>query len=85
MISDEAAGMAAMSGTVLAQNDEAAMISKVEIVEDFEAGITEAQGATVYAAEDEVVVESFEAVAVADEIPDAIGGYEASLESGEEE
>lgn len=40
---------------------------------------------TAYADEEGVVAEGFQAVAVPDEIPDAVGGYEASEELTESE
>ncbi len=87
MITDEEAGVAAFSGTVMAQDEEAVVVSSLEVVEDLETGVTAASGGTVYADEEGVVAEGFQAVAVPDEIPDAVGGYEASKEltEGEED
>ena len=61
--------------------------ASLEVVEDLETGVTAASGGTVYADEQGVVAEGFQAVAVPDEIPDAEGGYEASKEltEGEED
>lgn len=87
MISDEASGVASLSATVMAQDEEAVVVSSLEVVEDLETGITAASGGTVYADNEGVVAEGFSAVGIPDEIPDAVGGYEASqkLTEGEEE
>jgi len=87
MITDEEAGVAAFSGTVMAQDDEAVVVSSLEVVEDLETGVTAASGGTVYADEEVVVAEGFQVVAVPDEIPDAVGGYEEAKEltEGEED
>jgi uncharacterized membrane protein len=87
MITDEASGVAAFSGTVMAQDEDAAVVSSLEVVEDLKTGVTAASGGTVHVDEESVVLEEFQAVAVADEVPDAVGGYEATqaLAEGEEE
>jgi len=52
MITDEEAGVAAFSGTTMAQDDEAGVVSSLEVVEDLEIGVTAASGGTVYAGEE---------------------------------
>jgi uncharacterized membrane protein len=71
-LSDEASGVAAVSGTVMAQDDDAAMVSQINIVEDTETGVIAASGATVVTDGDVVAAEGFQAIVVPDD-SEAIG------------
>lgn len=84
-ISDEAAGIAAMSASVASQSEDGAMAASVDVVSDLSTGATYAEGATVYTDGEVVAGESFQVLEVPDEVPDAVGGYEKSLEESSEE
>jgi uncharacterized membrane protein len=86
LISDEAAGIASATAEMTGVDEEGnAVAASLESVTDLDTGATITTGALAVSDGDDVVVSQFAEVDVPDEVPDAMGGYEASLEAGEDE
>ena len=85
VISDEAEGVIATSGSIFTTGEGGeALAAEVESVTDLTTGVTVTGGVIAATDGDEVVVAGLGGVEVPDEMPDAIGGYEAAEEAEEE-
>lgn len=84
MISDEAEGVASLSGEAFTETEDGAIAASVDAVVDLKTGASYVEGDMAATDGEEVVAAGFAELTVPDEVPDAIGGYEASISSEEE-
>lgn len=86
LISDEAAGIATATADLTGTDESGnAVAASLESVTDLDTGASVTTGTVAASDGEDVVVADFTEVEVPDEVPDAMGGYEASLEAGDDE
>lgn len=85
VISDQAEGVVATSGSIFTIGEDGeALTAEIGSVTDLNTGVTVTEGIVAATDGEEIVVAAMEGIEVPDELPDAVGGYEAAEADDEE-